>query len=234
MVSDLGPTRVMIVDDQAILRSGIAFSLATFDEVEVVAEANSGEEAILLCEGLTPDVVLMDVRMPGMGGVAATRTIRDTCPATQVVALTAFEEGNLVQDVLQAGAIGCLLKDVLADELVNAVRKAHLGMPVLAPAAAQALVRGVQSRPSQLGHDLTDREREVLALLMEGSSNGSIAERLVVTPATVKFHIRSIRSKLGTSSRTETAVLALQHRLGKAVASAPHGYADSSVVSMHA
>ena len=212
-MSDLQRSRVVIVDDHAVLRKGIAFLLLAVEDVEIVGEAGTGEEAILLCQALAPDVVLMDLRMPGMGGVAATRTIRDTCPETQVIALTGFEEGNLVQDVLQAGAIGCLLKDVLADDLVKAIRQARHGTPVLAPAAAQALVKCVQTRPPQLGHDLTEREREVLVLLTEGRSNGAIAERLVVTPATVKFHVRSIRSKLGTTSRTETAVLALQHQL---------------------
>jgi NarL family two-component system response regulator LiaR len=205
----------MIVDDHTVVRKGIAFSLLAFDDIEVVGEAGTGEEAVELCQSQAPHVVLMDLRMPGMGGVAATRAFRELCPETQVIALTGFEEGNLVQDVLQAGAIGCLLKDVLAEDLVRAIRQANHGTPVLAAAAAQALVKCVQTRPPLLGHDLTEREREVLALLTEGCSNGAIAERLVVTPATVKFHVRSIRSKLGTTSRTETAVLALQHQLVK-------------------
>lgn len=205
--------RIMIADDHTVLRKGIAFSFLSFEDIEVVGEASTGEEAILRCQDLAPDVLIMDLRMPGMGGVPATRILREVCPETQVVALTGFDDGSLVEEVLLAGAIGCLLKDVLPDDLAEAVRQAHDGTPVLAPAAAQALVKRVKTRPPQVGHDLTEREREVLALLTAGCSNSAIAERLVITPATVKFHVRRIRTKLGTTSRTETAVLALQLRL---------------------
>ncbi|HZI75431.1 MAG TPA: response regulator transcription factor [Gemmatimonadales bacterium] len=212
-MTELNHTRVVVVDDHAVVRNGITFSLLAFDDIEIVAEAGSGEEALMVCERVQPDVVLMDLMMPGMGGVAAMRELRERCPDARVIALTSFQEGSLVQEALQAGATGYLLKDVVVDELVKSLRLAHRGMPTLAPAAAQALVQTVAARMPRFGHDLTDREREVLGLLAEGYSNQRIAEQLVITPATVKFHTRGIRSKLGTSSRTETVLVALQHHL---------------------
>lgn len=207
------PIRVLQVDDHVVLGNGIRFSLLAFPDIEVIAQATSGEEALALCGQSHPDVVLMDLIMPGMGGVAAIAALHAQWPDVQVIALTSFEDGNLVEEALRAGAIGYLLKDVSVDELAKAIRLAQRGIPILAPLAAQALVHSVAARPPKIGQDLTDREREVLALLTEGLSNQQIAERLVITPATVKFHTRSIRSKLGTTSRTETVVLALQHHL---------------------
>ncbi|HEX8035038.1 MAG TPA: response regulator transcription factor [Ktedonobacterales bacterium] len=207
------PIRVLQVDDHVVMGNGIRFSLLAFPDIEVIAQATSGEEGLALCEQLHPDVVLMDLIMPGMGGVAAITVLHAQWPEVQVIALTSFEEGSLVEEALRAGAIGYLLKDVDVDELGKAIRLARRGIPILAPMAAQALVHAVAARPPKIGQDLTDREREVLGLLAEGLSNQQIAERLVITPATVKFHTRSIRSKLGTSSRTETVVLALQHHL---------------------
>lgn len=207
------PIRVLQVDDHVVMGNGIRFSLLAFPDIEVIAQATSGEEALPLCEQLHPDVVLMDLIMPGMGGVAAIAAIHAQWPEIQVIALTSFQEGSLVEEALRAGAIGYLLKDVSVDELAKAIRLARRGIPILAPAAAQALVHTVTARPPKIGQDLTEREREVLGLLTEGISNQQIAERLVITPATVKFHTRSIRSKLGTTSRTETVVLALQYHL---------------------
>lgn len=205
-------TRVMIVDDHPVVRRGIKLSLLSFPEFEVVGEAASGEEAIRLLEDVHPDIILMDLVMPGMGGLLAIRAIHDVTPDARIIVLTSFEEGGLVQEALQAGAIGYQLKGGEIDELVNAVRLAAGGIPTLAPAAAQALVR-VTSAARKFGDDLTDREREVLALLARGLPNTAIAKNLVVTVATVKFHLRSIRSKLGTSTRTETVAVALQNRL---------------------
>jgi two-component system, NarL family, response regulator LiaR len=209
------PTRVLIVDDHTVVRNGITFSVQAFPDIEIAAQATTGEEALQLCakaEAL-PDVVLMDLMMPGMGGVAAIRELHDAYPDVQIIALTSFQEGSLVEEALHAGAIGYLLKDVAVEELVKAIRLASAGVPILAPAAAQALVHTVVRRPPPIGQDLTEREREVLGLLAEGLSNQQIAGRLVITPATVKFHTRSIRSKLGTSSRTETVVVALNYHL---------------------
>ena len=211
----LHPTRVLIVDDHAVVRNGIAFSLQAFPDIDVVAQANTGEEALHVCAEaeVLPDVVLMDLMMPGMGGVATIRELQNAYPHVQIIALTSFQEGSLVEDALHAGAIGYLLKDVAIEELAKAIRLASCGVPILAPAAAKALVNVVVRRPPPIGQDLTEREREVLGLLAVGLSNQEIARRLVITPATVKFHMRGIRSKLGTSSRTETVVVALNYHL---------------------
>lgn len=205
--------RVLHVDDQVIMRNGIQFSLLAFPDIEIIAQASSGEEALELCAQLHPDIVLMDLIMPGMGGIATITALQAQWPEIYVIALTSFQDGSLVEEALQAGAIGYLLKDVAVDDLAKAIRLAQRGMPVLAAAAAQALVHVVTARPPKLGQDLTERERQVLRLLAEGLSNQQIAERLVITPATVKFHTHSIRSKLGASSRTEMVVLALQNHL---------------------
>jgi NarL family two-component system response regulator LiaR len=154
----------------------------------------------------------MDLVMPGMDGAAAPRAIRTTHPQTQVIALTSFPEENLVQPVLQAGAIGHLLKNASADDLATAIRAARAGRPTLAPEAARVLIRAA-SHPSAIGSDLTAREREVLALMTQGLTNPRIAERLAVSRSTVRFHVSSILSKLGASSRTAAVALALQHRL---------------------
>ncbi len=206
------PIRVMLVDDHAVVRSGLAAFLMAFDDLEMVGEADSGEKALVLCEQTRPDVVLMDLVMPDMDGVAATQAIRERYPNVQVIALTSFREEELVQGALRAGAIGYLLKNVSADELAHAIRSAHAGRPTLAPEAAQALIH-VATQPPAPGFDLTPREREVLALMVEGLSNPQIAQRLTVSRSTVKFHVSNILSKLGVKSRTEAVALAVQHRL---------------------
>lgn len=206
--------RVMLVDDHAVVRSGLAAFLLAFDDLELVGEAGDGEEAIRLCGQTTPDVVLMDLVMPGLDGAETTRAIRQQYPRVQVVALTSFREEGLVQRALQAGAISYLLKNVSADELATAIRAAHAGQSTLAPEAVQALVHAAASLPlRKIGQDLTNREREVLALMVAGLNNRQIAERLVISPSTAKFHVSSILSKLGVASRTEAVALAVQHQL---------------------
>ena len=206
------PIRVMLVDDHTMLRRGLATFLKVFDDLELVGETASGEAAIQLCERIQPDVILMDLVMPDMDGVAATRAIRQRFPAVQVIALTSFKEEGLVQRALEAGAIGYLLKDVSADELAKAIRAARAGRSTLSPEAAQALVHAA-TQPPPPGRDLTERERDVLALMIEGLNNTEIAEKLVVSPSTVKSHVSNILAKLDVSSRTEAVVLAIQHSI---------------------
>jgi len=213
-MTDQQPIRVMLVDDHAVVRSGLGAFLMAFDDLELVAEANSGEQALLLCQENNPDVVLMDLVMPGMDGAATTRALRERCPEVQVIALTSFKEQELVQEAMQAGAIGYLLKNVSVDELANAIRAAHQGRPTLAPEAAQALIHATRE-PKKPHYDLTEREMEVLELMIEGLNNPEIAERLFVSKSTVKFHVSSILSKLGVSSRTEAVAMALQQDLLK-------------------
>jgi NarL family two-component system response regulator LiaR len=204
----------MLVDDHMVVRSGLATVLAVYDDTELVGEAGDGEEAVRLCERLQPDVVLMDLVMPGMDGVTATRAIKERWPQIQVIALTSFKEKEYVEGALKAGASGYLLKNVSAEELVSAVRRAAVGQPSLSPEAAQLLIQRVNA-PAPPGQDMTDREKEILALMVEGLSNIEIAERLVVSQSTVKFHVSNILSKLGVTGRTEAVALALKHHLVK-------------------
>ena len=204
--------RVMLVDDHLMVRRGLATFLKVFDDLELAGEAGSGKAAVQLCGELLPDVILMDMVMPDMDGATTTHLIRQQHPNVQVLALTSFKEEKLVQNALQAGAIGYLLKDVSADELAQAIRAAHAGRATLSPEAAQALVHAA-SQPPEPGHDLTERERAVLALLVEGLNNTQIAGRLVVSPSTVKSHVSNILSKLGVASRSEAVALAVRNKL---------------------
>jgi NarL family two-component system response regulator LiaR len=206
------PIRVVLVDDHAMVRRGLATFLKVFDDLELAGEAANGEDAIQLCTQVLPDVVLMDMVMPDMDGVTATRAIRQQFPEVQVIALTSFKDKGLVQDALQAGAIGYLLKDVSADALAQAIRAAHAGRATLSPEAAQALVQAATQPPTP-GHDLTERERDVLTLMVEGLNNTQIADKLVVSPSTIKSHVSHILAKLGVASRTEAVALAVRHRL---------------------
>lgn len=212
-MSEQDVIRVMLVDDHAVVRSGLSAFLLAYEDFDLVGEAAGGEEALRLCEALKPDVILMDLVMPGMDGAQATALILEKCPQVQIIALTSFKEQELVEGAIKAGAISYLLKDVSADELADAIRAAHSGEPTLSPEAAQVLIRATRQPEKKPGFDLTEREKEVLALMVEGLNNRQISEKLVVSVSTTKFHVSSILAKLGVSSRTEAVSFALKNKL---------------------
>jgi NarL family two-component system response regulator LiaR len=203
----------MIVDDHAMLRKGLRLFLKGFDDLKLAGEADGGEQAVRMCSEIHPNVVLMDMLMPGMDGVEATRRIRELHPEVQVIALTSFYNPELVEQAIRAGAIGYVLKNVSAAGLAHAVREAQAGRSTLAPEAAQVLMQATRQRAGHPDYGLTERETEVLALLVEGLSNAEIAGRLVISLATAKYHVRNILAKLGVSSRTEAVALALQQNI---------------------
>jgi NarL family two-component system response regulator LiaR len=211
-MNTLQTIRVMLVDDHNVVLSGLAAFLRAYEDLELVGEARNGLEAVNLCRKNMPDVILMDLMMPEMDGIAATRAILQDYPGVKIVAMTSFEEEELVQGVLAAGAISYLLKNVRADELAKAIRDAVSGRSTLAPEAARVLVQS--TRPAtQPVFDLTERELEVLRLVVQGHSNQRIADHLVISLATVKAHISSILSKLQVSSRSEASAYALKHKI---------------------
>jgi NarL family two-component system response regulator LiaR len=204
--------RVMIVDDHAVVRSGLSAFLKAYDDLEFVGEAGGGAEAVDRCQEYAPDVVLMDLVMPGIDGAQATKLIREACPGVQVIALTSYKEDELVQGAIQAGAISYLLKNVSAEELAHAIHAAYAGRPTLAPEAAQVLIKAA-TQPHEPENDLTKREIEILRLMVDGLSNPEIAKKLIVSRSTVKFHVSNILMKLGASSRTEAVSMAIHGRL---------------------
>ena len=204
--------RVMLVDDHAVVRSGLSAFLSVNPDLELVGEAENGQQAVVRAGLLQPDVILMDLMMPVMDGIAATQAIKRQHPAIQIVALTSFQEDELVQNALRAGAVGYLMKNVTARELAAAIRSAREGKMTLSSEAAQALVRASQ-QAQEFTEALTDREREVLKLMVEGLNNAEIAERLVVSLSTVKYHISNILGKLGVDNRVSAVTLAIQKKL---------------------
>jgi NarL family two-component system response regulator LiaR len=202
--------RVVIVDDHDMLREGLAVFLKAFRDMQLVGEAASGEDAVRLCTRLAPDVVLMDIVMSGMGGVEATRLIHEKRPGVRIIALSSFEDEQLVKSAIRAGATSYLLKNISADRLAEAIRSSLAGLPTFAPEIAPALVEERPPALSPIQHGLTHREREVLALLASGLSNSQISRRLNISLNTAKNHVGNILSKLGARNRTEAAGFVLQ------------------------
>jgi NarL family two-component system response regulator LiaR len=210
-MSDETKIRVMIVDDHAMVRSGLGAFLSVIPDLELVGEAESGDLAVVRCGYLHPDVILMDLMMPGTDGVTATRLIREQYPKTQVIALTSFQEDELVQNAMRSGAIGYLMKNVSAQELAAAIRAAKSGKMTLSPEAALALVHA--TRQVTETEVLTEREMDVLRLMVDGLNNAEIAEKLVVSLSTVKYHISNILMKLGVENRVAAVTTAMQKKL---------------------
>ena len=212
------PITVMIVDDHEMVRNGAKGYLEVQPEITGVAEAESGAEAVRLAREYVPDVVLMDLVMPGMDGVEATRKVKDISPRTQIIILTSFHEDEHIFPALQAGAISYLLKDVKATELVEAIQRASKGEATLHPRVAARLIkqfsRGEPDR-SNLFTELTEREAEVLALIARGFTNQKIADDLVISIGTVKGHVSNILSKLHLADRTQAAVFAWKEGIVK-------------------
>ncbi len=205
--------RVMLVDDHSVVRSGLGAFLSVNPDLELVGEAENGEQAVVRAHLIQPEVILMDLMMPVMDGVTAISQIKKQHPEIQIIALTSFQEDELVQNAMKAGAIGYLMKNVTARELAAAIQAAKLGKMTLSPEAAQALVRATQQ--SQDTETLTDREHDVLKLMVEGLNNAEIAEKLVVSLSTVKYHISNILMKLGVDNRVAAVTTAIQKKLVK-------------------
>ena len=218
--------RVLVVDDQQLMRDGITSLLSIQDGIEVIGAAASGQEAIEQAMALRPDVILMDVRMPVLDGVAATTAIRQQLPDCQILMLTTFDDDTYVLDALRAGAVGYLLKDIPARDLAQAIQAAHRRIYQLDPAVASRLVASLTAQPPQENRlpapampavsaaktlDLSEREREVLRLIAQGATNREIAEHLVISEGTVKNHISHILGRLGLRDRTQAATYAREH-----------------------
>lgn len=203
--------RVMIVDDHAVVRSGLSLFLQVTPDLELVGEAENGDQALLRCGLLHPDVILMDLMMPGTDGVTATQQIHQQYPQVHIIALTSFQEDTLVLAALHAGAIGYLMKNVSARDLALAIRQAHAGKMTLSPEAGLALAQA--SAQAAAGPALSDREREVLKLMADGLNNTEIAARLLISHSTVKYHIGNLFAKLQVDNRVAAVALALQRKL---------------------
>lgn len=205
---------VMLVDDHAIVRQGLRTYLELQPDIQVVGEASDGKQAVTLVRDLLPDVVLMDLVMPQMDGVEATREMTSIAPSVRVIVLTSFSEDEKVFASIKAGAQGYLMKDVLPQDLVTAIRTVYRGEAQLDPEIARKLMQEFTNpQPTAPKHDLTERELEVLTLIAHGKSNKDIAEDLVLSEKTVKTHVSNILQKLHLSDRTQAAVYALRQKI---------------------
>jgi two-component system, NarL family, response regulator LiaR len=205
---------VLITDDHSVVRQGVRVFLETQPEIEVLGEADSGQQAIDMCSELAPDVVLLDLLMPKMNGVEATRQIKQVSPRSNIVILTSYHDDEFIVPAIKAGALSYLLKDVSPSELIAAVKKASIGEVVLHPQVAQKLMKGLrENTENQIVDELSKRELEVLQLVAEGLSNLEIAERLFISDKTVKSHVSNILGKLHLADRTQAAVYAWRNKV---------------------
>ncbi len=206
--------RIMIVDDHPIVRQGLSTFLNGYDGFTLVAEASNGNDALALCDETKPDVILMDMFLPDANGIQLTQKIRKNNPETQVVILTSSKEDQQVQEALQAGAIGYMLKNISVHDMAKIIRLAHAGQPALAPEATQALINLIlEPRKTPVHYNLTEREQKVLSLLVNGLSNQEIADQIFVSRSSVKNYISIILSKLGVQNRIEAVRLAIEYSL---------------------
>ena len=204
--------RILVVDDHSKVHRGIIAAVETFDDLDLVAHGSNGLEAIQLCADYNPDVVLMDMVMPGMDGIQATQVIHERFPAIKVLALSSYQDEDGVRAMLQAGAVGYLLKTSSIDDLANTIRATAAGQVIFSPEVAQVLLKPPQSPPLQ-DFGLTAREREILKLLAEGLNNGEIAAALTISLSTVKFHVSSVFAKLNVTNRVEAVARAIEKHL---------------------
>lgn len=204
--------RIIVVDDHMVVRKGLRHVIAFFQGIVVVAEADSGEEAVALCQQLQPDVVLMDVKMDGMGGIAATQAIRQCCPQTRVLALSTFQDTALVAQILHAQGNGFILKNASTEELEQAIHAVHAGETVLSPAIAKALAAH-KPAASSTNAKLSAQQHKVLGLLVQGFSNTEIAGKLNISQPTARYHVSAILLKLGVATRVEAAAQAIKQHL---------------------
>ena len=227
-MTNFNKTSVFIVDDHDMVRAGLSLFLESFDDLELIGETNDSRKALGMIQELNPDVVLMDLVMPGISGVEVIKAVRQSCTTTQVLALTSFNDKHLIFDAMHAGAIGYILKNIPIDELANAIRSAARGKPTLNADALQALIDFPvdDNQSAQDNFQLTNREREVLSLITDGFNNQKIAETLMIETSTVKTHVSNILGKLNVSNRTEAAALATKHHL---LTMTPGGYPSPSL-----
>jgi NarL family two-component system response regulator LiaR len=211
-MADSKQIKVLIVDDHPVVRDGLKNMLLAFDDLILIGEAENGRAALAFCQQSTPDVIMMDIIMPDMDGIAATRAILEQFPGVKILILTTYPKDDLVQKALEAGAISYMLKNAPIDDLADAVRSAYAGRPTLAPEATVALIHA-KTGPLKPGNDLSNREREVLALIVQGFSNDEIAKELVISPATARHHVSACIQKLGAANRAQAASLAVKHGL---------------------
>jgi NarL family two-component system response regulator LiaR len=209
MATEQKQIRVMTVDDHEIMRTGIRYLLLAFADLELVGEARRGDEAVRLCQEVNPDVILVDMKMPGMDGVQTTAAIKEACSNCQVLILTSFHDPGLVRRAMRAGAVGYLLKDASKEDLAAAIRAANAGRTTISREAAEDLLND----PADSVIELTNREREVLTLLAQGMSNKEIGKQLHRSPFTVRHHVSQLIKKLDASNRAEVAAIAVERGL---------------------